>query len=106
MYKIVHFYITFFVHSYIIINNKTLPNKDYLDKYKELAEKERSYEENVTFKLYRTFKRVLNQGSVLKMLTNSNSLEDGLMFEITDGVFNNDLICEIYENISSKNNIA
>lgn len=86
--------------------NKTLPNKDYLDKYKELAEKERSYEENVTFKLYRTFKRVLNQESVLKMLTNSNSLEDGLMFEITDGVFNNDLICEIYENISSKNNIA
>lgn len=27
MYKIVHFYITFFVHSYIIINNEDILNK-------------------------------------------------------------------------------
>ena len=52
MYKIVHFYITFFVHSYIIINNglEEVKNKDSyigfhisvqpIDSFKEEIDKE------------------------------------------------------------------
>lgn len=79
-----------------------LPKEDFLIKYENLMASEEKYKENVTFKLYRTFKRVLNQGNVLKPLFMTEQVKNGLKFEITEGDFYNELICQIYENVCMK----
>lgn len=81
---------------------ETLPDEEFFKKYKSLLESEERYKENVTFKLYRTFKRILNQGNILKLRDVSDNVMDGLKLEINDGYFYNNMMTLIYDAIAKK----